>query len=42
MINAKDPKTGEKLSDDNIIRNMVTFLVAGMLFSSPIDLLGSL
>jgi cytochrome P450/NADPH-cytochrome P450 reductase len=32
MINAKDPKTGEKLSDESIINNMVTFLVAGMLF----------
>jgi len=30
MINAKDPKTGEKLSDESIINNMVTFLVAGM------------
>ena len=39
MINAKDPKTGEKLSDDNIIRNMVTFLVAGMLLPSPVELL---
>lgn len=35
MINAKDPKTGEKLSDDSIMDNMVTFLVAGMFFSSP-------
>jgi cytochrome P450/NADPH-cytochrome P450 reductase len=41
MINAKYPKTGEKLSDDNIIRNMVTFLVAGMLLSSPFELLRS-
>jgi hypothetical protein len=32
MINAKDPKTGEKLSDDSIMDNMVTFLVAGMFF----------
>lgn len=30
MINAKDPKTGERLSDESIINNMVTFLVAGM------------
>lgn len=29
MINAKDSKTGEKLSDEVIIRNMVTFLIAG-------------
>ena len=30
MINARDPKTGEKLSDESIINNMVTFLVAGI------------
>lgn len=29
MINAKDPKTGEQLSDVVIIRNMQTFLIAG-------------
>ncbi|SMQ52601.1 unnamed protein product [Zymoseptoria tritici ST99CH_3D7] len=29
MINAEDPKTGERLSDPVIIRNMVTFLIAG-------------
>lgn len=29
MINAKDPETGEHLSDELIIRNMVTFLIAG-------------
>ncbi|KAI0203711.1 cytochrome P450 [Astrocystis sublimbata] len=29
MLNVKDPQTGEKLSDENIRFNMVTFLVAG-------------
>ncbi|EME77285.1 uncharacterized protein MYCFIDRAFT_88699 [Pseudocercospora fijiensis CIRAD86] len=29
MLNGKDPKTGEKLSDESIINNMITFLVAG-------------
>lgn len=29
MINGRDPKTGEQLSDDSIIRNMITFLIAG-------------
>ncbi|KAF5001118.1 hypothetical protein FGRMN_1229 [Fusarium graminum] len=29
MINGKDPATGEQLGDDTIIRNMITFLIAG-------------
>ncbi|KAG5659087.1 hypothetical protein KAF25_000289, partial [Fusarium avenaceum] len=29
MIDNKDPKTGEKLDDQTIIRNMITFLIAG-------------
>lgn len=29
MINNVDAKTGEKLSDDSIINNMITFLIAG-------------
>ncbi|KAI0183157.1 cytochrome P450 [Xylaria flabelliformis] len=29
MLNAKDPQTGDKLSDENIRFNMATFLVAG-------------
>lgn len=29
MINGRDPKTGEGLSDDLIIANMITFLIAG-------------
>ena len=29
MITAKDPESGKHLSDDLIIRNMVTFLIAG-------------
>jgi cytochrome P450 / NADPH-cytochrome P450 reductase len=29
MLLGKDPKTGQRLTDDNIMRNMLTFLVAG-------------
>jgi len=29
MLNAKDPQTGERLSDENIRYQMVTFLIAG-------------
>ncbi|USP77066.1 fatty acid hydroxylase [Curvularia clavata] len=29
MINGRDPKTGEGLDDPTIIRNMITFLIAG-------------
>jgi cytochrome P450/NADPH-cytochrome P450 reductase len=29
MVNGKDPKTGETLSEDSIIDNMITFLIAG-------------
>jgi cytochrome P450/NADPH-cytochrome P450 reductase len=29
MLNGVDPKTGEKMSDDSIINNMITFLIAG-------------
>ena len=29
MLHRKDPKTGEMMSDANIINNMITFLVAG-------------
>ena len=29
MILNSDPKTGEHLNDDAIIRNMITFLIAG-------------
>lgn len=30
MILNKDPKTGESLDNDTIIRNMIIFLIAGM------------
>jgi len=30
MIHGKDPKTGQGLSDESIINNMITFLIAGM------------
>jgi cytochrome P450 / NADPH-cytochrome P450 reductase len=29
MLFGKDPKTGERLSDENIMNNMLTFLIAG-------------
>lgn len=29
MLNGKDPKTGEKMSDNNVANNMITFLIAG-------------
>lgn len=29
MLNGVDPKTGEKMSEDSIIDNMITFLIAG-------------
>lgn len=29
MINNVDSKTGQKLDDDSIINNMITFLIAG-------------
>jgi cytochrome P450/NADPH-cytochrome P450 reductase len=29
MILGKDPKTGKKLPDENIMNNMITFLIAG-------------
>ena len=29
MLNRRDPRTGEKMSDESIIDNMVTFLIAG-------------
>lgn len=30
MLNSKDPKLGQGLTDDSIVDNMITFLVAGM------------
>ena len=29
MLNGKDPKTGEKMTDQSIADNMITFLIAG-------------
>jgi cytochrome P450/NADPH-cytochrome P450 reductase len=29
MVNGKDPKTGEPLTEDSIVDNMITFLIAG-------------
>lgn len=33
MLHNKDPKTGEHLSDESIVNNMITFLIAGKLSS---------
>lgn len=35
MLNGVDPKTKEKMTDENIIDNMITFLIAGMSFNAP-------
>lgn len=32
MINGRDPKTGKGLPDSNILNNMITFLIAGILY----------
>ena len=31
MLNGKDPKTGEKMTNESIANNMLTFLIAGAL-----------
>ena len=31
MLNGKDPKTGEKMTNESIANNMITFLIAGTL-----------
>ena len=31
MLNGKDPKTGEKMTNESIADNMITFLIAGTL-----------
>ena len=31
MLNGKDPKTGEKMTNESIAVNMITFLIAGIL-----------
>jgi hypothetical protein len=30
MLNGRDPQTGEGLSDENIVYQLLTFLIAGM------------
>lgn len=30
MIKGRDPKTGEGLTDESILNNMITFLIAGL------------
>lgn len=45
MLNGSDPKTGKKLTDDIIIDNMITFLIAGVYSytgNSPFKALGKL
>ena len=34
MLNGKDPKTGERMTDGNIADNMITFLIAGRGFEA--------
>ena len=29
MLNEKDPKTGESMTDESIVNNMITFIIAG-------------
>jgi cytochrome P450/NADPH-cytochrome P450 reductase len=29
MLNGQDPKTGQKMTDESIIDNLITFLIAG-------------
>ena len=36
MLNAVDPETGEKMSDDNIKANMITFLVCESSSNEPV------
>lgn len=33
MLFGKDPKTGQRLSDDSITNNMITFLIAGTIYT---------
>lgn len=40
MILGKDPRTGQGLTDDAIINNMITFLIAGNYWRKPGCLLG--
>lgn len=37
MLTGKDPITGESMSNESIVNNMITFLIAGMLFLSRIE-----
>jgi cytochrome P450/NADPH-cytochrome P450 reductase len=36
MLDGRDPKTGEGLSDESILNNMIVFLIAGKISSSPV------
>jgi cytochrome P450/NADPH-cytochrome P450 reductase len=35
MLHGRDPKTGEGLSDENIMYQLITFLIAGKRLPSP-------
>lgn len=37
MLTGKDPITGEKMTDESIVNNMITFLIAGMSFLASIS-----
>ena len=39
MIRGRDPKTGEGLTDESIMNNMITFLIAGKTKFSSLDAL---
>jgi cytochrome P450/NADPH-cytochrome P450 reductase len=38
MLNGRDPKTGSKMTDESIIDNILTFLIAGAKYSTAIVL----
>lgn len=38
MLNGKDPVTGERMNDETIVNNMITFLIAGIPFLLNIKL----
>jgi cytochrome P450 / NADPH-cytochrome P450 reductase len=41
MINGRDPKTGESLSDESIMNNMITFLIAGKSQSAAVNVMSN-
>ena len=39
MMKGKDPKTGKSMSDDSIVKNAITFLIAGTVTQSSLEVL---